>query len=63
MKKGAPAVRAPFGSVMVPLKLFFVGYPGERIFSGSGVPKAGYEPARVSHHPGVKIIAGHPMER
>jgi hypothetical protein len=33
---------------MVPLKLFFVGYPRERIPSGSGVPKAGFEPARVS---------------
>src|SRR5659263_370240 len=33
---------------MVPLKLFFVGYPRERISSGSGVPKAGFEPERVS---------------
>jgi hypothetical protein len=36
---------------MVPLKLFFAGYPRERISSGSGVPKAGFEPARVSPPP------------
>ena len=35
---------------MVPLKLFFVGYPRERISSGSGVPKAGFEPARVGFY-------------
>ena len=36
---------------MVPLKFFFVGYPRERISTGSGVPKAGFEPARVSRPP------------
>jgi len=31
--------------------LFFMGYPRERISSGSGVPKGGLEPARVSPPP------------
>lgn len=30
---------------MVPLKLFFAGYRGERISSGSGAPKAGVGPS------------------
>src|SRR3990172_2285106 len=51
-EKGDPAKTGfPLKFAMVPLKLFFVGYPRERISSGSGVPKAGFEPARVSPPP------------
>jgi hypothetical protein len=41
----------PLRIAMVPLKLIYVGYPRERISTGSGVPKAGFEPARVSPPP------------
>ena len=37
----------PFVIEMVPLKLLFVGYPRERISSGSGVPKAGTEIRKI----------------
>jgi hypothetical protein len=52
VKKGNPAKTGfPLKFAMVPLKLFFAGYPRERISSGSGVPKGGFDPPRVSPPP------------
>jgi hypothetical protein len=47
-KRGTPDMTGiPFVSNMVPLKLFFVGYPRECNLFGSGVPKVGLDPSRV----------------
>jgi len=51
-KKGTLLVaKFPLFIVIVPLKLFFVGHPRERISSVSGVPKGRLEPPRVSPPP------------